>query len=401
MKARSPWIIVLVLALGAACVIGLARFAYALVLPAMRADLGWTYAQAGALGAANALGYLAGAVLTMRLVQQVGNRRLFVIGLALTTAALLASGLTRDYTAQLIWRALAGIGGAGTFVCGGVLAGTVALAGPSGRTQSGLGVTVFFAGGGLGILLSGVVLPFWLATLGDAAWPGAWTAMGMVALASTVAAVDAIRHVEEPSVSSEPADWPARAYLPALGSYLLFGLGYIAYMTFIVAWIRQQGAVPAEVAIMWAVLGCATIVAPMLWGERFRASRGGRSLAEALALVTAGTVLPLFAHGTLALIASAALVGASVFMVPSAVTLLVRSELPRAAWGRAMAAFTILFAAGQVIGPILTGWLADVTGSLYTGLAVSGVLLLASSAAAFAQRPAEVNAASPVERPGL
>ena len=398
MSARSPWAVVLVLALGAASVIGLARFAYALVLPAMRADLGWTYAQAGALGAANALGYLVGAVLTMRLVQQVGNRRLFVIGLALTSAALLASGATRDYTAQLIWRSLAGVGAAGTFVCGGVLAGTVALAGISRKARPGLAVTVFFAGGGLGILVSGIALPFWLAAFGDAAWPGAWTGMGLVTLVVTIAAADAVRYMEEPSTSSEPANWPARAYLPALSSYLLFGLGYIAYMTFIIAWIRQQGATPVEVAITWAALGCATIVAPMLWGERFRASRGGRSMAEALALVAIGTALALFAHGTAALVASATLVGASVFMVPSAVTLLVRNELPRAAWGRAMAAFTVLFAVGQVIGPLITGWLADITGSLYAGLALSGVMLVAASAAALAQRPAQVSDAWAVHR---
>ena len=50
--------IVLGLALGPAAALGFGRFAYALLLPSMRADLGWTYAEAGALNAANALGYL-------------------------------------------------------------------------------------------------------------------------------------------------------------------------------------------------------------------------------------------------------------------------------------------------------------------------------------------------------
>ena len=66
-----------------------------------------------ALGAANALGYLAGALITMRFVQSWGNRRLFAIGLALTAVALLAAGTTRDHTMQALWRALAGLGAAG------------------------------------------------------------------------------------------------------------------------------------------------------------------------------------------------------------------------------------------------------------------------------------------------
>ncbi|MGH9054723.1 MAG: YbfB/YjiJ family MFS transporter [Acidimicrobiales bacterium] len=50
------------LALGPAVALGLARFAYALLLPAMRTDLHWSYTQAGALNTANALGYFAGAI---------------------------------------------------------------------------------------------------------------------------------------------------------------------------------------------------------------------------------------------------------------------------------------------------------------------------------------------------
>ena len=48
------------LALGPAV---LARFDYALLLPSVRADLYWSFATAGAMSTANALGYLAGAPL--------------------------------------------------------------------------------------------------------------------------------------------------------------------------------------------------------------------------------------------------------------------------------------------------------------------------------------------------
>ncbi|MDQ6638418.1 MAG: YbfB/YjiJ family MFS transporter [Pseudomonadota bacterium] len=377
--------------------IGLARFSYALLLPAMRADLGWTYAEAGAVGAANALGYLVGALLTMRLVHRLGNRRLFTLGLGLTALALLGSGGSRDFAFQLLWRSLAGIGAAGTFVCGGVLAGTLALP-VAGRVRPGLGITVFFAGGGLGILMSGLSLPFWLAAEGDRAWPQMWTAMGGFALLATVAGAAAVRHVEEPNLNTDRVDWPARAYRPVLISYLLFGLGYIAYMTFIVAWMRQRGAAPAEVALTWSLLGGASVVAPSLWGERFRRPRGGRPMAEALALVSVGVLIPLFVANAFALALSALLVGASVFMVPSALTLLLRAELPQAAWGRAMAALTILFASGQVLGPLLTGWLADVTGSLFAGLASSAVILIAACVAARAQSPALASTAAGAQR---
>ena len=57
------------LALGTAVSLGLARFSYALFLPPMRADLGWSYVTAGAMNTANAVGYLAGALVAVWLVQ--------------------------------------------------------------------------------------------------------------------------------------------------------------------------------------------------------------------------------------------------------------------------------------------------------------------------------------------
>src|SRR5690349_23108894 len=68
------WVIV-ALSLGPAVANSFARFAYALLLPAMRSELGLSYAEAGALNTANALGSLAGAVLSARYVSRLGNRR--------------------------------------------------------------------------------------------------------------------------------------------------------------------------------------------------------------------------------------------------------------------------------------------------------------------------------------
>ena len=60
------------LSLGAAISLGITRFAYALLLPPMRADLHWSYALAGAMNTANAVGYLVGALLTPLLLRRLG-----------------------------------------------------------------------------------------------------------------------------------------------------------------------------------------------------------------------------------------------------------------------------------------------------------------------------------------
>jgi MFS family permease len=81
------------LALAVAVTNGFARFAYALILPAMRSDLGWNYTEAGWNNTANAIGYLAGAVVVFRVARRrrrgrrVGPRRLFAANLWVTAAA--------------------------------------------------------------------------------------------------------------------------------------------------------------------------------------------------------------------------------------------------------------------------------------------------------------------------
>jgi MFS family permease len=65
----------------------------------------------------------------------------------------------------------------------------------------------------------------------------------------------------------------------------------------------------------------------------------------------------------------------------------VRHNLPGAAWASGIAAFTIVFALGQIVGPSLVGWLADGSGGLARGFAWSAGFLALGALAASRQRP--------------
>src|SRR3546814_9675045 len=119
-----------------------------------------------------------------------------------------------------------------------------------------------------------------------------------------------------------------------------------------------------------------TLLAPLLWARLFNGRQDGKPMGFALLVLTAGAALPLMLSDLMGIWLSAVLVGASVFMVPSAVTGFVKSNLARPAWGNAMAVATSLFAIGQTIGPATCGWISDMAGSLSFGLAISAVVLL-------------------------
>lgn len=360
-----------------------ARFAYALVLPSMRADLAFDWSQAGALNTANAFGYLAGAVLVRLWVGRAGNRALFAAGMLLTAGALFATGMVRDPVGLWLARGLSGVGGAWVFICGGALSGNVFPGQPERATTT---IAIYFAGAGIGLVVCGVAIPLWLEARGDAAWPAVWQGMGAVSLAMAVASLWAAAQIEEPATAPGSARWSLRPFAMQLLAYVGFGLGYIGYMTFVIAWMRLNGASVGEVVAVWTVLGLATLAAPMVWAGPCERWPGGRPLAAVLAVLAAGALLPMVSTALPAMLASAALFGVAMFSAPSAVSSLIKHALPKPAWGSAMATFTVAFAASQIAGPVATGWVADRLGSLRPGLTLSALLLAAAALVALGQR---------------
>ena len=103
--------------------------------------------------------------------------------------------------------------------------------------------------------------------------------------------------------------------------------------------------------------------------------------------VAIATVLPVLSAHPVAVFASGLLFGAVFLSVVASTTALVRHNAPPAAWPAGISAFTIVFAAGQIVGPTLVGWVADGGGGLTRGLACSAVILLLGALAAWGQRP--------------
>jgi predicted MFS family arabinose efflux permease len=377
------FLIAMLLSFGPTVSNSFARFAYALVLPAMRDDLQLSYSQAGWLNTANAIGYLAGAILTWALVRKTGNRLLFGAGMVLTATALLGTGLTDDLALLSVARIGAGVGGAMVFITGGALSGNILPKRPELATAT---ILIYFAGAGIGLMLCGVAIPMLLDARGNEAWPLAWLAMGGTSAVMTIASIWAASRIEEPQAGGGSASWPTEEFLPQLGAYICFGVGYIAYMTFVIAWMRDNGSGTGQVIVVWFVLGLATLVAPAVWTRPCARWPGGRPLAAVMAVLASGAMLPAVSAAPAPMVASAVLFGIAGFSAPSAIGAFVRKALPKRAWGSAMAAFTTAFAASQIVGPILTGMVADRFGSLRPGLIASALVLMLGAAIALAQK---------------
>ena len=373
---QEHWVLPARLALGTASALGLARFAYGLLVPAMRSELHWSLAQAGALTTANGVGYLLGAIASALVARWLGVTATFRLGMVVTAAALAATGASSSYPVLLLTRAVAGLSGALVFITGGVIASHAAA-----RARSAAPLAIYFSGAGLGIAVSGVFIPPVLA--GDPGrWPLVWAALGAGAVLATVISWTAARGPSEISTTANGLDLASLARLwPVTGAYLLFAAGYIAYITFLSAYLAEHHASVVQEALTWALLGLAAVVAPVLWSRPIGTWRGARALATALAVIGAASLIALVSATPAAVTLSAIGYGASFLAVPAAVTRAVQEIIPPADWTRALATFTIVFAAGQTAGPYLAGALADRYGA---GATLAWTAALCAAAAALA-----------------
>lgn len=383
--------------------LGLARFAFGMVLPAMAADLGLDYREQGLLGTSYFVGYLAIVVVMPWLAPKLGPRRLCSGGLAIVTAGLLGMVLGRDYGLLSGSYFVVGLGSGAAFV------GAMALPSfwfhPSHRAR---GAGVATAGAGVGILISGLMVPQVPAAFSFAPWQVIWLIFALVISVFCLLAAALLRDRpqelgltpygraraspprtrETTAHANAPRNWP---FLLHLGSiYALFGASALTYTTFIVTTMIDTLAVtPATAGLLWAGVGGLSIFSGGIFGnvsDRFGHRAGMLSALGiqgiAYALVAAGTGMP-------GLYVSIALFGLSAWSMPTIVAAATGDYLGAEKAAAGFAILTFMFALGQVAGPAGAGLLADVSGGFALSYGVAaGLNGLAALLCVFLRPPA-------------
>jgi predicted MFS family arabinose efflux permease len=373
-------VVAMVFATAIAVVNGFGRFAYALLLPVMREDLAWDYALSGWLNTANSAGYGLGALAGMFLLSRFRPATLFIAGLAITVTTLLLCGITRDLWTMMAWRFATGVGSAWVFACGGAL---IAAHYNQSAAKSAAAIAIYYAGGGLGIALSGVLL---YPVLGhDWSWSTGWLVLGLVGIVFSLWPAKLAAQIGGQTSTVTSDRLRLADFAPILTAYFLFGVGYIVYMTFVVAWLREMQLGNAAATGVWLVLGLAAIGSGYVWRNVMARWWPAHTFAATCLCTAVGTALPLLSNSLAMLLVSAVLVGGSFFMNPGSMMALARRTLPATQWAKAMNLFTFIFAIGQGVGPVAAGWMADTYG-LNAAMAAGSVTLILSGSVALMQK---------------
>ncbi len=371
-----PARLILMLSLAPIIGLGIGRFAYGLVLPDMRDSLHWSYSAAGFMNTINAVGYLAGALLASRMIRRFGLAGSVRWGTLAAIASLVLCASSGNFIVLSFARLLAGVGAAAGFVGGAALAATIAQTRPE---RANFLLSLFYAGPGLGILSSGLVAPFVLQHFGPGSWWIVWWAMTLLSVVMIIPLLLAPLENKAMIDHKAPGQFSIRPALIYLIAYFLFGAGYIAYMTFMIAYVRDAGGGAVAQSAFWCLIGISAFVTPWVWRRVLALDRGGLATTIILGVNAIGASLPIFGHSPLLLAISALVFGVAFFAVVGSTTAFVRFNYPPASWPTAIAALTISFGIGQTLGPIVVGAITDAVGSLSFALNISAAMLAAGA----------------------
>jgi predicted MFS family arabinose efflux permease len=361
-----------ILALAAA--MGIGRFAYTPLLPAIQRVAGLDPTQAGLLAAANYAGYLAGALLAAFAVPASERIRVLLVSAIAVAATTALMATTTDLAVWSVIRFVAGLASAGVLV----LATGLVLDDLRRQGRASLSGWLF-SGVGLGIVISGGVVRLSGERLG---WRGDWL---LLALLATAAIYPCWRWLPRAARENPPAaalppttvrDHAIRiAYVLLFVAYFLEGIGYIVTGTFLVAIVDGTPGLRGIGADVWIVVGLAVIPSVVLWAQLAGRAGYARTLASAYGLQAVGIALPI-AGGAGAAFASAVLFGGT-FAGITALTLALAGHLAPGRSARLIGMLTAIFGVGQMIGPVLAGFIVSRTQNFIPALATASALVLA------------------------
>ncbi|EPL05509.1 YbfB/YjiJ family MFS transporter [Pseudomonas sp. CF161] len=356
--------------------IGLARFAYTPLIPALIQAQWFSAGDVVYLGAANLVGYLLGALLGRPLARHTSNTHALRLMMLAVTLAFFACGFPLSVVWFFGWRLLSGIAGGAIMV---LVASTVLPHVPAARR--GLASGAIFLGIGLGIAGSGTLVPP-LLSLG---LQQTWWGLGLLSLLLSAATWFAWPTADQPPAAPVATPAPAASHDPNV--YLLFAqyafmaAGLVPAMVFLVDYVaRGLGAGPHIGALIWVLYGLGAIIGPVSYG--FLADQLGARLSMRLVLVVQAIAMGLLAvSSSFSLLAVLALILGSFppGIVPLALArvheLIPRHHLQQIAWSRA----TVSFATFQAIAGFAYSSLFNASGGQHAllFLIAAGALLIA------------------------
>lgn len=376
--------------LAMATVMGVGRFVYTPILPLMIGEGALNAGDAGLVAGANYLGYLLGAIVASASVLA-GRRRLwFSCGLAASLLTTAAMSLGPGFAAMAATRFLSGVASAFAMI----FVTSIVMSQLAQARRPGL-IALHFGGVGLGIAGSAALVT--LLASAHFHWQAIWLGSALASAAAAALAWTLLPPVPEepgkPAVPGAQARPPSvRPLATLIVSYGLFGFGYVVTATFINTMAKANPILAPIEPWVWMVVGLSGVPSVWAWNRLSSVSRPAIAYASACIAEALGVALSVLVIHPAALLLSAVLLGAT-FMAVTSIGLALARQMSPSNPARPIALMTAAFGFGQMLGPVIAGFLFERSGSFYlASLLAALALTLSACLAMLADRFARIAA---------
>lgn len=346
--------------------IGINRFAYTAILPMMQSEFAMNHSLSGWIASANYLGYFVGAVL---LFKHIDNRRIWYrLNAFLGILSMLLMGGTHSAAAWIVIRFVAGMSSAGLFIIGASI--IMDRLNELGQIHY---KSLIYSGVGAGIALSSLLIMFTQSYFSSSSL---WLILGSI---STGLAIIAWFGIDDKGIHPEDQN---EAYkhslfdnsLPLLKyvviAYFLEGFGYIISGTFLVVMADSVLQSSESALITWFLVGVTILIMSFVWLRINKLLGFYDSLLLAFGFQFLGMLTPVLYPGEAAFYISAITFGGS-FMAIVQLNMTLSQKYSQAPSNHVIGGVTAIYGFGQIMGPILAGYIAE-------GTCLLNALILAS-----------------------
>ena len=354
---------------------GLGRFSYTVMVPALISSGELTALEAGRVGALNLVGFVFGAVISVSLRARFDDFRALAYAIAISVLALAASAAPFGFAWLGLCRGVIGITGGIIMVLSLAL---IAATAPAGRRP--VAASFVFAGVGGAILSTGMLVPWLLHHSLAAVWLGlaacGFTGACLAIWGWRAAPVHAGGPATLPMLSPVPWNWPLRFLL--LG-HLCFSISIVPHTLYWVDFLaRGLNLGIGAGGFHWGLVGFASMAGPILAAALGTILGSAWALTLSFFLLGIGIAAPVLSTTAAVLVLSSLLFGAQ----PGISTLLAartRDLADADHMPRLMRAMILCSALGAVAAGFVLPQIYDATQSHVLIFALGGASMILGS----------------------
>lgn len=351
--------------------VGVARFAFTSLLPAMLENH-LSIAFAGMLASVNYVGYLSGSIFAIFIKDIHAKVRFFRFGLVLCIVTSLLLAFTENQVTWLIARLLAGFGAAMALVVGSAI--VMSKLQNTNKTKA---MGIHFSGLGFSILVSDIIMRavFNFSTY----WQHAWLALAMVgtlfacysAYILTFEKQNAdqvIKHKFDKSLFSPLVIILALAYFTE-------GVGMVVQATFLPDIVNSLPGLAGYGGYAWLAVGLAGIPSCIIWMRLAHRFNSIDMMMLAMALQVVGILIPIFSNNIMLNLISGMLYGAT-FIGLVALFMNFAGQLAGKNPVFIMGVITAAYGVGQVVAPLYCVALIEQFGNYNAALYLTAFIVI-------------------------